>query len=885
MSHQKLNRLKPIRLVVGLIMAIALSTTALAQHSIKGRLIDEEKQPLPFAHVVLLSPVDSTLKYFDVSDKKGEYEIRHIRAGQYLMQYSFVTKKTVFDKITIPTGSEGKLGDKMLMAAPSQGVIVEAEYVPIQFKQDTVSFNAKAFKTKVGAVVEDLLKKIPGLEVDNSGNIKALGEDVKRVLVDGKEFFGSDTKVATKNLPAMAIDKVEIFDKQSEDAEFSGINDGVLDRTINLLLNEDNKKGYFGNVEAGGGTDEHYKADGKLYRFSSSLQTALLANVNNINEFGFTGKGHGQFGQGINGLNTTAAGGINLSLNTKKPNRYFFSYLASTTQTELLENTSTEHFIKGGSYFQHEDLTKDSRNTPHKINLGVRHQFNKRHKITLDGNINIDADNENRQLSVRTLSGDTLTNTLDNITETTSDLINASFHLSDIIKINGEKSMIKTKASALYNKSTSNLDWQNTTTLFNAPGSIIDNQFQDNVTERARLTIIPTWTQRLRPFWYIDFEADLGFDRRSMDKGQGVSGQNNILTDSLSAEFNTMETWTRPGITLRRATSKSQLSLGIKAGRIQFEKDLDGTALENKSYDYIYPSFRYSNSYQTGRRIALKYWTHTQMPSLNQLLPVTNTLNPLVLYQGDAMLTPEYRHNVTINWSIFDHFSFTSMFARLYCVYTKNKISMAQTIHENFSKTVRPVNVDEDFLIFGMVNVSTPVRRFGIKISGGIKETFRKGISLINSEENRETTITHQIDLNVENRRKELFHLKVGGSLALTSSKYSIADEMDNIYYNTTIYSDFQLTVSERWNIEAEVDIVNYNAQSFKETVSVPLIQAGISYHFLQANRATLTIKGYDLLNKFTNFQRISNVNYLMEKEKNTIGRYIMLTLKYRTGK
>jgi len=874
-----------MRLATAFFLAFTLAMPALAQHQVTGRVIDDVRRPLAYAHVVMLNPADSTLQYFDVTDSHGIYEIKHIKAGIYLMQYSYVTKSPVYQEIIIPTKNEGKLGDQVMKAAPAEAVVVEAEYVPIQFKQDTVAFNAKAFKTKAGAVVEDLLKKIPGLEVDNSGNVKALGEDVTQVLVDGKEFFGNDAKVATKNLPANAIDKVQIFDKQSEDAEFSGINDGVQNRTINLLLNEENKKGYFGNVKAGGGTDAHYQADGKLYRFSSALQSAVLGMVNNVNEFGFTGKGHGDFGQGISGLNKTAAGGINLSLNTRKPNRYFISYLANSTETALLENTSTEHFIPGGAYFQHQDLNQDSRNTPHKMNMGIRHQFNDSHKFTLDGDLNIDTDREDRLLTVQTLNGDTLINSLESVTESQSDLLNASFGVSDIIKFNQDASQVRTKASLLVNRSTSELNWQNATQRYSPVAVKIDHQFQDKVEERVRVNVNPTWVQRLRPFWYLDVGADLGSDNRTMDKEQGLSGRHQGATDSLSAEFNTLETWIRPGVTLRRATAKSQISLGLKAGFVQFEKKLYDGVLGESNDTYFLPNFKYTHSYQTGRRIAVHYWTGTQMPSLNQLLPLTNTLNPLVLYQGDVTLKPEYKHNMALNWSVFDHFSFTSLFTSFYATYTTDKISLDQTIHEDFSKTVRPVNVDDELMLYGMVNVSTPIRRLGVKISAGARETYHRGISLINGEENRENTLSHQLSFNVENRRKDFFHLRLGGSVSLTSAKNSIADQMNRVYYNTTIFGDFQLTPSERWSVEAEADIVNYNAESFEESVSVPLIKAGINYNFLQGNRATLSLTGYDLLNKYTDFQRISNVNTLVEKEKNTIGRYVMMTLKMRTGK
>ena len=191
-----------------LIATISFSFSVFAQNSINGRLLDEENKTLPFGTIALLNPADSTMKYFGITNKAGVYKITNIKKGDYILQFSFVGKKTIFENITISSKKEENFGDKQMKASLMNEVVVAAEYIPIQFKSDTVEFNTKAFETKPHAVVEDLLKKIPGIEVDESGNLKAMGEDVTKVLVDGKEFFGKDPKVATKNLPAKAIDKV-----------------------------------------------------------------------------------------------------------------------------------------------------------------------------------------------------------------------------------------------------------------------------------------------------------------------------------------------------------------------------------------------------------------------------------------------------------------------------------------------------------------------------------------------------------------------------------------------------------------------------------------------------------------------------------------------------
>ena len=181
-------------------------------------------------------------------------------------------------------------------------VVVEEDYIPLRFKTDTIEYNTAAFVTKPDAVVEDLLKKLPGLDVDRAGNIKAMGEDIKKVLVDGREFFGSDPKMATRNVPADALRKVQVYDKRSDESEFTGIDDGTRDKTLNLMLKEDKKNAVFGELLGGGSKDGHYQASGKVYKFSKKNQFAALGMMNNINQFGFSFKDYIDFSGGIQGI-------------------------------------------------------------------------------------------------------------------------------------------------------------------------------------------------------------------------------------------------------------------------------------------------------------------------------------------------------------------------------------------------------------------------------------------------------------------------------------------------------------------------------------------------------------------------------------------------------
>ncbi len=857
-----------------------------AQHKIKGRIIDENGEPLPYSHVVLLNPADSTLQYYDIADKKGLYELTRIKSGNYLMQFSFVTKKLIYEEVTIPSDLGEDFGDKMMEPALLDEYVVTAEYVPIKIEQDTVTFNAKAFKTQEGAVVEDLLKEIPGIEVDKAGNLKALGEDVTKVLVDGKEFFSGDQKVAIKNLPADAIDKVQVFDKKTEEAEFMGIDDGIQDRTINLLLNEDSKKGYFGNQDIGGGTETndsyHYKTGGNLYRFSSTIQTALLGMYNNINEFGFTGKDHAQFGSQVNGLNTSAAGGINLSYNTVKYNRYYISYLGNSTKTDRVQTTSTENFLANGSYYQDSEMVKDERYTPHNIRYGIHHRFNKNHNVIIRGNFNAASNNAVTQLLTDSRLNDNLVNSLDNQSNNKSDQIGFMALVNDILKLNGDKTQLKTNIALIYNKNSSELDWTDKTTLYQANKITIKNQYQDNNTENRTLSFSPTLVQKINKFWTINANLNIGSNNRELFRRYGIS---NTLTHSLSPDFNTNESFVHPTISVQRATAKRFMLFSFAARWIKFDKVLNNSSLGESNYFYFLPRFNYRNNYRTGRRINAGYSTSVGLPGLSQLLPVTNTVNQLSFYQGNSTLKPEYRHNANVQWSIFDAFSFTSFFTRLTAGYTKDKISMSQTVNEDLTKINRPVNVEYNYYLSSNNTFSTPIRTLGITVDARLNEFWSKGISVVNSEDNIQTVFSHSLDVSLANRRQDKLDVRIGGAVTVTDAKYSIAKAMNNVYYNTTYYTDIYYTPNDHLTFGTEANIVNYNAESFKESVSVPLINASIRYFFGKGKKAGIILEGYDLLNKFTNFRQTNGPNFIMQQENNTIGRFVMLRFMLRMGK
>lgn len=869
-----------------LISIFWISINSIAQNTIKGTVFNEENEPLANATAVLLNPADSIMKYFGITNKEGYYEIKNIKNGNYLMQVSFVGTQMITGIIIIPSKQGEDLGKKVLKWNASLGNInIVADYVPLRFRNDTVEFNAKAFITKPDAVVEDLLKKIPGIEVDLAGNIKALGEDVKKVLVDGKEFFGRDTKVATKNLPANAIDKVEVFDKKSYEAEFTGINDGIHERTINLKLTEDAKVGYFGDAEAGAGTRDHYKVTGKIYRFTDVKQMAALGMYNNINEFGFAAPDLGKFGSQVNGINSTGAGGLNYSYNPTTFDKYYVSYLGSISRKQVNKIIEARYFSEQGTYDQFTGLIEDARNTPHSFDFGIHRRFNTKHNLIFTGNVDLINSDLDQLTNVTTFNDIAKINILNSNNKQLSDMLQGSANGSYMVKLKEGRTQFKTEFNVSILNSFSGSELNNSKHIFNPDSTVNTNQFLDKHNGLFNASFNPSFVQKIGNLWHISPELNIGINNEMIDQKQGDLQTNKLPIDTLSPDFIRKNSFVKTGLAFQRIGVTNQFDLSISTEWDHFGGILNDETNSNSTYFNLLPSVSYEIRPRTGRRFSARYSTAIGIPSAIELMPVINNKNPIALYIGNPDLKPEYTHTIFSDMSVFDQFSYTTIFLRAGGTYTKDKISLSQTIDKNLLQTTSPVNVPKDFTLNGYISFSTPLNKFGMKASLTLNENWHRGINIVNSEDNILKTNSHSVSFTIESYMKEKLNYKIGSSVALTDTKYTIHKALNNLYFNNAYFCDILYNPNDRWNFQLTSRLTNYKSKTLKETFSVPLIDASISYYFMKGERGVFNLKGIDLLNRNTGFQQTSDINYLMQVNNNTLGRYVMLSFKYRLNK
>lgn len=896
-----------------LTILLLLSSFAVSGQSFTGLVADSAGKPLPFATVALLHPADTTLAFFGISDDKGRYEVKKVKPGNYLLQVSFMGFNTFWKHLNIQTLPRN-YGIIVLIPKPLDlpETEIESERIPLSIRKDTIVYNAGAFKTKPDAVAEDLLKKLPGIEVDQSGNIKAMGEDVKNVMVDGKEFFSSDPKVATRNLPADAIEKVQVYDKKSEASELAGIDDAEREKTINLMLAEGKKQAWLGEFAGGGGTGDHYDLSGKTYRFTAKNQFALLGMVNNINKFGFSFRdyidftggiqnmmsggglkisiGHDSdmplnFGQTIEGLVTSGAGGLNYSFERVKNRRFFASYLGNGSAKDLTKQVSTRNYLPAGEYRQEEELNNKSTNFAHKLTLGFKEKSDSTKTITMDASAGI----VNVSQKINALSEAIAANDAVNILKTASDVnrddLTAGGSLNAMYRGRGAFRLFNFRLNGSVKSSLTGNNRHDINTVPGFPGAIDFTSFRSTGNTGFSSGAGAGVLIGLQKGWYLNpkFKADYSNNTYNRTLKNEEDSQQQI--DSLSPDFQRTYLHLTPSLALKYNTKKSKLTLGIELLSALTRNSMPDSSGFNRNYSKALPFLSWEYDIRTGHRVALDYNIQVNEPDISLLVPVADNSDPQSLFYGNRYLLPETTQNLFMSWMLYDQFSQTSIFSRIGGSYTNDKINFSRTTSSQLVNVTRMVNTGNAYDAIADLEFSTPLRWAGVNMRLELSGNYSQSEVLINGQSTVNQRVGRTIGLSFNNRKTEKWNLETGGEVTITNAFINIEGSNNTSYLSSAWFANLGYNTGNRWFFNVNSNITNYNPQGFSTSFTIPILSAETGYHLFKNKRGTVLLSAYDLLDKNKGITRISEFNYLRETRSNIIKRYIMLTFKYRLNK
>lgn len=882
--------------------------------NVTGEVKDTLNEPLIGATVMLLNAKDSVLAKFGITNGKGEFKLDRISPDDYILQITYLGYANLSQPVSIANDHKA-LGAFQLQpeSALLEQVEVKADFVPIRMKNDTVEYNAAAFQTKPNADVEALLKKLPGVEVDRNGDIKAHGENVQKILVDGKEFFGNDPKIATKNLPADAIDKVQVFDKKSDIAEFSGIEDGREAKTINLSLKEDHKQGYFGKVKGGYGTEDRYENKFNVNRFGHNIQFSALGMFNNTNEQGFSINDYINMMGGLNnllsgnsgeisldgddlglpldsgqksqGFTTTSAGGVNFNWELSKKTKLHTSYFYNGIKKDLDLTENQQSILGEESYNSTRTAQAKRKNEGHRLNLNFSSKIDSFQTVKWRTNLGYTNKNNSSNSFRETFNlADILENDSRQQLATEGDDFRWNTNLTYLKRFKKKGRFFTINGAYEKTNKTQTTDLMALNQFFvnqTLNDSLLQDHLRDN--QQTNYGVGITYTEPVGKAKYL--EINYSYQNYHNDLEKTVfdrSASNLVFNPLLSNHFQRDYLYHRTGLNYKWKLKKMNLNAGVHAQNAR----LKGTLLLNdfslrKDFFNVLPKLNLTYDFKATRSLRLDYRTTVREPSLEQLKPIVDNSDPLNIYVGNPALQPEYLHDFRLNFNSFDQFSSVSIFLSANATFTNHKIVNARTIDDQFRQTIQPINFGETTSYNTYLSFAAPLKFMKSRMNLTVDYDFSQGNYLVNDFNNPFKNRTTGLDVNLTNKNTDIIELAIGYKWTKNGIDYDRDIAQNQTYNQQIFYTDIGLDLGGNWTISSTIDYTRYSNASFGAATDIALWRAALEYRFLENKRGTLKLAANDILNQNLGINRHSQLNFVQEQRIVSLGRYFMLSFTY----
>ena len=923
-----------MRKIFLLLLLACLTTTLLAQKngSVNGVAFDTiSKQPVAAATVTVLERKDSSLVTFTMTGSDGRFELKGLANGDYRLMITHVSyhNSNKFFSIT-EANKTAELGNLIMndKAKVLEEVVLAAEAPPVTLINDTIQYNAGSFKVQPNASVEQLLKKLPGVKVEKDGTIKAQGEKVNRVLVDGKEFFGNDPKVATKNLPADAVDKVQVYDKQSDQATLTGFEDGNYEKTINLKLKKDKKKGMFGKINAGVGNKERYEGKFNVNSFKGARQFSAIGMGNNTNAEGFSFmdilnfsgelarmqrggggnininiSGEDAAAMGINGggrnngINTAWGGGLNYNNIIGSKLDFQSNYFYNRYNPNQESHIQRQYFLPDSSYFYNQNSFADNLNNSHRFNLNTLYQVDSMNSIRITPSFSYQTTNNRSQTDYQTLSEDkVLTN--EGFSNNTSATKGYNFR-NDITwrkKFARKGRTFSLSLQTSLNESDGDGSLSSINSFYYPNGSLLkrDTLNQQSTTKgdlkgyNARAVYTePVWKRSLLEFSVSKSNTKSTSEKLTHDYNK-LNGKYDQLNNTLSNDFENTYGYINAGIRIRTQKKKYSYAVGANWQQAELEgKITTGVkdSLISKTFRNILPNARFQYNFTRFKSFSLSYNTSTNQPGMSQLQPVPDNSNSLNIREGNPDLKQEFNHTAQVHLTLVSPYKNKNLFMFLTAQATQNKIVNYDSINSLGVKRTKPVNVNGVYNINSSISYSMPVRF----LKGTVEVSSNTGVfktkQFINTVGNDIRTFSVGPELRLDMNPTEKLNVGVGAGFNYNKTKYSLQSALNTNYlsqeYNASL--DWEMPKGFFFATDFMYTINSQRAAGFN--TKVPLWNASISKQMLKFNRGELKLSARDLLNKNVGISRNTNNNYIEDSKVLTLRQFFLLSFTYSLSK
>jgi len=911
---------------ITILSLVLLSVQSFSQSgSVKGVVFDTSiKQAVPNATITLLKKKDSSLVSFGMADNNGRFNLSEIPNGEYrllLTQVNYRSTAKIFtidnehkniDLGTVVMNDKNKVLDEVVVEAP-----------PVTMIGDTIQYNAGSFKTQPNASVEDLLKKLPGVKVDKDGNVKAQGEKVQKVLVDGKEFFGNDPKMATKNLPADAIDKVQVYDKLSDQAQLTGFDDGNSEKTINLKLKKDKKKGAFGKINAGGGTDDRYQGKFNVNSFKGARQMSVIGMGNNTNAEGFSfmdilnftgamnqlknGGGNinisisqddpiaGLLGGNNSGINTTWGGGINYNNIIGTKTDFQSNYFYSRYNPVRISNVQRQYFLPANLYKQ--NSYSNNLNNNHRLNFSADYQIDSFRSIKIAPNFTYQKTSNRNISDYSTVSAQGVKindGNSNNVANNEGTSLSTNILFRNKFRKKGRTFSVNLLTN--FNNSTGDGSLQSFTNYYNSLGSLFRNdsinQKNNNSADLKGYNARAVYTEPIFKKSLLEFSVGKSYTQNTSSKTtydfNRSNGKFDLLNRPLTNDFENTYGYTTAGLRIRKQTRQYNYAIGASWQEAKLEgtvTSLGKDSVISKSFTNILPNARFQYYFTRYKSITLNYSTNTNQPTVAQLQPLPDNSNPLYIKLGNPNLKQEFTQSFRFNGQLVNPFKNRNLFAFFTLQQTQNKIVNFDKINNLGVDSVLPVNVNGVYNMNGNISFSFPVHflKGSLDISS-VVNTYH-GKQFANTQENTINTFTVGPEVRLDMSPTDKLNLSLTASVNHSNTTYSLPSARSSKYLTQEYGVDLDWQFAKGFLLASDFNYRNNNQYAADFNTKVSLWNASISKQMLHFNRGELKLSVKDILNQNIGINRSANQNYIEDSRVNTLRRFFLLSFTYNLTK
>lgn len=909
---------------------------------VSGRIMEgDTKLPAIAASVQLLNLPDSTQATGMASNTHGLFRLQ-AKPGKYLLKVTYIGYQPSYTPVQLVSAPK-RMGDIVLQpdAIMLAEAVVVAEAPQVQVVEDTVQFNANAYRTPQGATLEELVKKLPGAEVDDDGNVKINGKDVSKILVNGKEFFGGDVATGLQNLPVEMIEKLKTYDKKSDLARITGIDDGEEETVLDLTVKKEMNTGWFGNADIAGGTEDRYSLRGMVNYFRGNTQVSLIGRANNVNDQAFSGGGGGPRWRRNSGLTTRKDLGLNFATESEKlalegSARYNYR------NNDQISTGYTENFLTGqdASSFSNSNSTQNSRNVSFWANFkmewrpdtltniilrpNMSYSTTRTGSFSQSGTFNDDpynyVDNPNDFLDLNALAQadllsdedplkDIRVNTSNNQSSSDGNALSAQATLQVNRKLNSKGRNITFRGRFEYGDDDSD-QYSSSDTRYFLTGSTQDDDIirryitapSTDYSYQAQLT----YSEPIAKATFLQFSYRFQYSLSESDKntydlaGLGWEWGDRLPDDYLEhrdddqskyAQYQTYAHDARIG--LRFVRPKYQLNAGFsfqpQNTRLTYQKGAIDTVSTRHVFNFA-PNIDFRMRFSKVSQLRVTYRGRSSQPGMENLLPVTDDSNPLNVRVGNPDLKPAFSHNVRLFYNNYVPDKQRGIFSHAFFQMTQNSISSSRVYNDATGGwTTTPRNINGNWSAFGMFGFNTALKNKKYTIGTFTNANYANNVGYLTSghgadaveRKNTTTNLTLNERLNAT-YRNDWLELGVNGTLSYSIERDKLTPSNNQQPY--TFSYGANTTINLPWNMSIATNIANQSRRGYRDASmnrDELIWNAQIAQTFLNGD-ATVSFEMYDILRQQSNITRSLTASGRSVYEYNGINSYCMLHFIYR---